>query len=129
VRERAARLGSVRVTGDLTDAESAKALDEHDVFVLPSRYEGFGIAIAEALAHGLAVVASRAGAIPEDGRGAGLLVDPDDVADLARALRTTVAGADPRARLPRAALARAKGLPTWNATREGFARALFERAA
>lgn len=59
--------------------------DDHDVFVMPSRFEGFGIALVEALARGLPCVARKAFAMPEivePGRN-GALVDTDDSAELA----------------------------------------------
>ena len=74
--------------GAFSDAVLSRALAEHDVLVLPSRYEGFGIVIAEAMAHGLAIVATRAGAIPEvtATADAALLVPPGDRRALAAAL-------------------------------------------
>jgi glycosyltransferase involved in cell wall biosynthesis len=58
---------------------------EHDLFVMPSRFEGFGIALVEALSHGLPSVARRAFAMPEIVRPGdnGDLVTGDDPAELA----------------------------------------------
>jgi glycosyltransferase involved in cell wall biosynthesis len=59
--------------------------DHHDLFVLPSRFEGFGISFVEALAHGLPCVGRRAFAMPEIVTPGvnGDLVDGDDPAELA----------------------------------------------
>ena len=57
------------------------------VLAYPSRYEGFGFPPLEAMAAGVPVVAARAGAIPEVVGDAALLVDPDDVDDLASRAR------------------------------------------
>jgi len=55
--------------------------------VLPSRFEGYGMAYAEAIAHGVPVVGTTAGAIPETvPAGAGVLVPPDDIDALAATL-------------------------------------------
>src|SRR5207302_6028335 len=60
-----------------------------DVFALPSRFEGFPLAVVEAMLAELPVVASAVGSVPEAVREGetGLLVPPDDPARLAAALR------------------------------------------
>jgi len=70
--------GSVRFSGYVPEAEKADHFSLGDVFVFPSAMEGFGLAVAEAMASGLPVVASDRGSIPElltDGEG-GFLCAP-----------------------------------------------------
>jgi glycosyltransferase involved in cell wall biosynthesis len=57
-----------------------------ELFLFPSRVEGFGLPVLEAMACGTPVVAARAGALPETAGGGALLVDPDDPAALAAAV-------------------------------------------
>ena len=76
-----------------------------DVFVSPTRAEGFGFTNVEAQGHGLAVVSTRIGAVPEvvdDGR-TGILVDPDDSDGLLAAMHRLAADAGFRGRLGAAA--------------------------
>jgi glycosyltransferase involved in cell wall biosynthesis len=85
-----------------------------DLFVLASRFEGYGMALAEAIAHGVPVVSTTAGAIPQTVPAeTGLLVPPDDAAALAQALRRLVGDPAERRRLAGNARAAAAGLPTW----------------
>jgi glycosyltransferase involved in cell wall biosynthesis len=85
-----------------------------DVFVLASRFEGYGMALAEAIAHGLPVVSTMAGAIPQTvPAGTGLLVPPDDATALAQALRRLIGDPAERRRLATNARAAAARLPTW----------------
>jgi glycosyltransferase involved in cell wall biosynthesis len=96
-----------------------------DLFVLPSRYEGYGMGFAEAIAHGLPVIGTTAGAIPETvPAGTGLLVPPDDAPALAAALRRLIADPSERGRLKAAARAAAARLPTWTESAALFARAI-----
>jgi glycosyltransferase involved in cell wall biosynthesis len=80
-----------------------------DVFALSSRFEGLPIALLEAMASGVAPVATRVGGIPEvitDGRD-GVLVDPGDPTGLAAALTRVLGDDDERARIAACARARA----------------------
>jgi glycosyltransferase involved in cell wall biosynthesis len=92
-----------------------------DVFTLASRYEGYGMALADAVAHGLPVVATTAGAIPEAvPASTSVLVEPDDVAALTIALRQVIGDPAARRRLADSARAAALHLPTWNASARAF---------
>lgn len=85
-----------------------------DVFVLASRFEGYGMALAEAIAHGIPVVSTLAGAIPHTvPAGTGLLVPPEDAAALAQALRRLISDPAERSRFAANARAAANRLPTW----------------
>jgi glycosyltransferase involved in cell wall biosynthesis len=82
-------------------------------------------ALAEAIAHGLPVVSTRAGAIPDTiPAGSGLLVPPDDVAALAQALRRLIGDRAERARLAVNARPAAAQLPTWQEAARLFAGAI-----
>ncbi|MBI3048836.1 MAG: glycosyltransferase family 4 protein [Acidobacteria bacterium] len=76
--------GRVRHLGYVVDREELYA-GAH-LLVLPSRDEGFGIPVLEAMSAGIPVVAANRGALPEVLGDAGLLVDPDDAEGLAAAL-------------------------------------------
>jgi glycosyltransferase involved in cell wall biosynthesis len=112
-------------SGAVDDARLAALHVEADVFVLPSRFEGYGIAFAEAIAHGLPVIGTTAGAIPDTvPDGAGILVPPDDTAALAHALRHLITDRGGREKLAAAARAAAARLPTWRHSAQEFARAI-----
>jgi glycosyltransferase involved in cell wall biosynthesis len=96
-----------------------------DVFVLASRFEGYGMALTEAIGHGLPVVSTIAGAIPDTvPAGTGLLVPPDDAAALTQALRHLIGDHAERRRLATNARAAGARFPTWQDSARLFAGAI-----
>jgi len=85
-----------------------------DVFVLPSRFEGYGMVFTEAIAAGLPVIAARAGAVPDVvPEAASRLVPADDSAALSASLSAIISDVPLRRRLQTAARDAASELPTW----------------
>ena len=93
---------------------------------LPSRYEGFGLPVLEAMACGVPVVCSNAASLPEAAGGAALLVPPDDPQALAKALERVLTDPDLAGRLRQQGLDRA-GRLTWEKTARQTL-AVYERA-
>jgi glycosyltransferase involved in cell wall biosynthesis len=115
----------VRLRGAVAEDELDALHRGADLFVLASRHEGYGMAFTAAISHGLPVVGTRAGAIPETvAPGAGILVPPDDAAALAAALRVMIADAGVRETHAAAARAAAAQLPDWDTTARTFLRVL-----
>ncbi|MBS63502.1 glycosyltransferase family 4 protein [Salinisphaera sp.] len=104
----------------LCGAQDQQALDGYyaraDIFVLASWYEGYGMVIDEAVAHGLPIVTTTGGALADTfPTGAGMAVAPGDAAALAGALRTLIADSEQRgcaAAASRAARERQRDWPT-----------------
>jgi glycosyltransferase involved in cell wall biosynthesis len=119
--------GRVTLAGELDAAALAACYGRADVFVLPTFHEGYGMAIAEALARGLPIVTTTAGAVPDTvPPDAALLVSPGDVGALRAALGRVLDEAGLRARLADGARRSRAGLPTWPQACARFARALGE---
>ena len=78
------------LAGPVTTEGKRALLERATVLAYPSIYEGFGFPILEAMTSGLAVVAARAGSIPEIAGDAALLVDPTDETALAAAVERVV---------------------------------------
>jgi glycosyltransferase involved in cell wall biosynthesis len=100
---------SVDLPGWLSTAEVGDLLDNADVLVLPSRREGQPMAVLEAMARGLCVIAGEGGGLPEMiGDGCGLLVTSDDVDGITEALRRVIDDAALRVSCGEAAYERAR---------------------
>jgi glycosyltransferase involved in cell wall biosynthesis len=115
----------INFTGAVTSEKLSDYYAAADLFVLASRFEGYGMAYAEAIAHGLPVVGTTAGAIPDTvPEVAGILVPPDDVAALATVLRPLIENSEPRQRLAQGAAIAAARLPSWQMQAALFANVL-----
>src|ERR1700730_3513081 len=117
--------GRVTFVGAVTPQRLMQLYAAADLFVLPSRFEGYGMAYAEAIAHGVPVVGTRAGAIPDTvPAGTGVLVPPDDVDALATIMRRLIENPSERERLAAGARAAAPTFPSWQESAGLFARVL-----
>lgn len=115
----------IRLAGEWPPASVANAYRAADIFVLPSFHEGYGMVYAEAMAHGLPIIATTAGAIPDTvPRSAGLLVPPGDPVSLARALRRMLITPALAAKLAAGSVAAGARLPEWRQAIEHWEKAL-----
>lgn len=113
--------------GWVSDDERTRLLRGASIFAFPSIYEGFGLPPLEAMAEGVPVVATAAGAVPEVVGTAALLVDIGDVDELSGALTTVLDDEEERARLVKAGSDRIRDF-TWERCAQGLA-ALYRDAA
>jgi glycosyltransferase involved in cell wall biosynthesis len=104
----------ISLVGEMTGDALEAAYQSADLFVLPTRHEGYGMVVAEALARGIPVISTRTGAIPDlVGPSAGLLVPPDDGVAFQDALARVLSDAALRASLREGAHRARERLPRW----------------
>jgi glycosyltransferase involved in cell wall biosynthesis len=114
--------GRFALTGALTGGALEAAYAGADLLVLPSRVETYGMAVTEALAHGLPVVATDVGGVREalgevpGGDVPGILVAPGDPGALTAALRRWLTDPDLRVELRARAMERRGDLAGWSVT-------------
>jgi glycosyltransferase involved in cell wall biosynthesis len=100
--------GPVRQAGVCSDAELMTLVREAFALIVPSRYEGFGLPMLEAMTLGCPVIATRAGALPEVGGDAAFWVPAEDAEALSAAMRQLGSSPSLRAELIEKGLARAR---------------------
>ena len=115
------------LTGYVRDHDVAALVAGALALTYPSRYEGFGLPVLEAMACGTPVLSSSVSAIPEVAGDAATLVDPSDPEALADGLRRIVEDGALRSRLSKAGVERARAF-TWPVTAERTATVLRESA-
>ena len=106
----------VHLLGFLSHQQISEYLNMSDVFVLPSRHEGLGIALIEAMACGVPVIGSRVDGIPDvidDGKN-GILVPPGDVNELAEAIERLLRDKNLRDNFTKAGFEKVQERFLWN---------------
>jgi glycosyltransferase involved in cell wall biosynthesis len=117
----------VRFVGARTGVDLHRTYAAADLVVLASRAETYGMVVIEALARGLPVVATDVGGVAEalgrsaDGTRPGLLVPPEEPAELGAVFRAWLGDAGLRTRLRHAARERRASLSTWSTTTSAVA--------
>lgn len=123
--EETARVFGIRdrvvCTGAVPTRDLRLLYSNTDLFVFPSRYEGFGLPVLEAMACGAAVVTSNTTALPEVAGDAAILVDPQDPKELGEAMVRVVEDASLKATLKVRGIERARQFTWENAARQTLA--------
>lgn len=118
------------LTGEIDETALHRQFRSADLFVLATRFEGYGMVVAQALAHGLPIISTRTGAIeelvPSD---AGLLVEPGDGVALRDALSQVLSDPNLRRRFAAGARAARSTLTSWSVASQKLSEVLAEVAA
>lgn len=112
--ERSGLMDQVTFVSGLSNAELVDLYRRAGVFVSPSRFEGFGLPAAEAMAAGAPVIVSDGGALPEVAGEAGVIVPAGRPEPLADALERVLDDGDLRASMGAASLKRARSEFRWD---------------
>ncbi|MFP4643675.1 MAG: glycosyltransferase family 4 protein [Spirochaetales bacterium] len=111
--------------GECDDTQLEAAYHQADVLVLPSWYEGYGMVVTEAIAHGVPVITTTGGALADTlPQRAGIAVSPGDIDALSQALERVIVDSDLRRQLQRGADDARRRLPGWREAARAFGQAL-----
>jgi len=117
-RRNAAEVENVVLTGFVPTADLAKLYRGADVFLMGSKYEGFGLPLLEAMSCGCAVVCSNGGSLAEVAGAGAVLVDPDDAATMGQAVARLLCDSSERQRQQAGARKRAADFSWEKAARQ-----------
>jgi len=95
---------NVELTGFVPDEELVRLLNSSKIFVFPSRYDGFALSVAEAMACGLPCIVSDIPALKENYREAAILVRPNDTEGFAQAIMELLRDKERREKLGKMAI-------------------------
>lgn len=108
--------GRIELAGEISDTALSEAYRSARIFALATRYEGYGMALAEALCHGLPIVTCDTGAVPDTVGDAALLAPPGDAEVFAAHLRTLLTSDSARRDLGERSRRQGRALPVWPET-------------
>ncbi len=114
-RANAAGTAQVHFIGYVTEETLVKLYNRAQALIFPSRYEGFGLPVLEAMACGCPVICSAATSLREVAGEAAILIDPDDAIALANTLTELLQNHEIGPTLAAAGIARAQAF-TWALT-------------
>ena len=117
-----------QAVGFVSDDDLWRLYRNAELFVFPSRYEGFGLPVIEAMRVGAPVVSTRAASLPEVGGEAAMYVEPDDSPAMASAILAVLADPARQRAMRAASVAHAARFMTWEDT-AWQTLAVFDRAA
>ena len=90
IKEESVNKENINLLGYVSTEELKNIYGTAKVFVFPSKFEGFGIPLIEAMAYSLPVICSNASCLPEVGGDAALYFDPNNVDDLAELMKKVI---------------------------------------
>lgn len=108
--------GRIELAGEISDEALSEAYRSARIFALATRYEGYGMALAEALCHGLPIVTCDTGAVPDTVGDTALLAPPGNAEAFAAHLRTLLTSQPARRDLGERSRRLGRRLPRWPQT-------------
>lgn len=106
---------SVRFLGEVGEDDLSALYSGADLFVFPSKIEGYGLPVIEAMACGTPVVCSNSGSLPEVADGAAWMVEPDNIDSLSNAIDQLIRSPNLREKFSQKGIVRSDQL-SWEST-------------